>query len=385
MKTLSDFNFKNKTVILRSDLNSDVVNGKVLLGERIEKSAITIKELKRKKAKIVILAHQGKPGKSDFIPLKQHARLLNRFVPVRFLPDFLNPRTEKNIENLKSGEVLLLDNIRQSKDEFDPIKKNNEILKRLVPLADAYVNDSFSVCHRKHTSIVGFPKKLPSFAGRLLEKEVGALKKIHIKKNLFILGGAKPEDDIKLLGKGNKVLVCGLFGQACLISKGHDLGAQNKYLKKEKVINNEILKKLKRKVGKNIITPVDFAVKVDGKRKEIPLEDFPSKYEIFDIGKKTQEIFKKEIKKAKAIYMKGPAGFCADKSFCQGTQELLKEISKNKGFSLLGGGHLIEAIDNSKINKKRFNHISLSGGALLRHVAGEKLPGLALLEKRGKK
>ena len=280
MKTLKDFNFKGKTVLLRADLNSDVKNGKVLMSERIKESSKTINFLKIKRAKIVVLAHQGRLGKTDFLSLKQHAALLNKFTKIRFVNDILGKKAEKEIRNLKSGEALLLENIRFEKDEFNPGKKDNKLLK-LAKKADIYVNDSFSVCHRNEASIVLFPKHMKSCAGLLLEKEINALRKIKIKKALFILGGAKPEDNIKLL-KRNKVLACGLFGQVCLINKGKKLGEQENYLKKQKA-----LIKISKDKLRNVETPVDFAVNRNNKRKEILLEDFPSRYEIFDIGSRT--------------------------------------------------------------------------------------------------
>ena len=241
------------------------------------------------------------------------------------------------------------------------------------------MNDAFSVCHRNQFSITGFPKLMKSFAGLLLEKEVESLKKIKIKDCLYILGGAKPEDNMKLLGK-NKILSCGLFGQVCTIAKGKNLGAQNEYLKKNIKNYDFIIKNLKKIINKNIETPFDFAVSVNGKRKEILLEDFPSEYEIFDIGEKTQKEYIEKIKNAKAIFMKGPAGYCADKRFLKGTAEILKAVSKSKGFSLIGGGHLNDAIKKAGIPKNKFGHVSLSGGAFLSYVVGEKLPGLEALK-----
>jgi len=118
------------------------------------------------------------------------------------------------------------------------------------------------------------------------------------------------------------------------------------------------------------------------KRKEIPLEDFPSKYEIFDIGKKTQALCIKKIKQAKYIFMKGVAGYCEDLKFCQGTHAIFKAITKSKAFSLVGGGHTTDAIQKLKINKSRFGYISLSGGALDEYIAGKKLPGIEALKKK---
>lgn len=378
-------NLKNKVVFLRADLNSDVKNKKVLMSQRIKESSKTIILLKKRKARVVVIAHQGRLGKKDYTSLKQHAKFLNKFTKIKFVEDIIGKKAEREIKKLKPGKALLLENIRSLKEETDPgdLEKNN-FIQKISKWGDIYVNDAFSVSHRKHSSIIGLPKFMDSFAGPLIIKEIEALEKIKIKNCIYILGGAKPEDNIKLLGK-NKTISGGLFGQLCLISLGKNLGAQDSYLKKtisnysNAVIN--LKKKLKEKEIKgNLKTPVDFAVKIKGKRKEILLEDFPNKYEIFDIGKKTQELFSKEIRKAKAVYMKGPLGDAGDKRFCKGTIFILKTISESKCFSLIGGGHLSDAIEKSKIPKRKFDHISLSGGALLRYIAGEKLPGLEYLK-----
>jgi len=374
MKTVSNVNLKGRAVLLRADLNSDVKNSKVLMNERIKQSAETIKILKKRKAKIIVIAHQGRPGKNDFVSLRQHAKLLNKYVKIKFIDDIIGKKAETAIGGLKPGQAILLENIRKEPSEFKP-SKNNKILKFLKNKIDIYVNDAFSVCHRNQTSML-IPKqiKVKAYAGPLLIKEVNTLKKIKLGNCLYILAGAKPEDNMKLVGK-NKVLACGLFGQVCLINKGKKLGEQEKYLKKQKVLIKISKTKLKK-----VLTPVDFAVLVNGKRKELDLDEFPSKYEIFDIGSETMKLYAKEIKKAKSIYMKGPAGDAAKKGFDKGTFSLLKEISKSKAYSIIGGGHLSDAIDASRIPKSKFGHVSLSGGALLSYIAGEKLPGLEALK-----
>ncbi|MBW6442551.1 phosphoglycerate kinase [Patescibacteria group bacterium] len=392
MRAISKINkneIKNKFVLLRTDLNSDVLNKKVILSERIKQSAETINFLKKRGAKVVILAHQGRAGKTDFLSLKQHHKYLTRYVKIKFMPDIDigGKKSIKAIEKLKPNEAILLENIRFIEDEFIPEKKENKILK-IASKMDIYVNDAFSNSHREHTSMLiprYFPK-IKSYAGFILEREVESLKKIKLRNCLYLLGGAKPEDNIKLLNPSNKnkVLTGGLFGQLCIIANGKDLGAQNDYLKKtisdyEKNLN-ELKKILKDKfLQEKIKTPLDFAVKKEGKRKELILGLFPSKEEIFDIGEKTIKRYVSEIKKAKAIYMKGPFGFCSEKEFSKGTHEILKAISNSKGFSVIGGGHLSDAIKSSKIPQKKFGHISLSGGALLRYLNGEKLPGLEVL------
>ncbi|MGY4884639.1 MAG: phosphoglycerate kinase [Nanobdellota archaeon] len=371
MKTLKDFNFKGKVVLLRSDLNSDVKEGRLLESERIKEASITINELKKKKAKVVILAHQGRPGDDDFISLEQHSKQLNKYSKVNFVKDIIGKEAGEEIKNLKEGEAILLENIRNLKEEFDT--NANKITDFFSKNCDIYVNDAFSVCHRAQASIL-LPKYIKkSCAGRILEREVKALKKLKLDGTLYILGGAKPEDNIKLLGK-NKVLSCGLFGQVCLINKGKKLGEQENYLNKKKIFIEIPKEKLTL-----VETPLDFAVDANG-RKEITLEGFPNKYEIFDIGSLTQKKYIEEIKKAKAIYMKGPAGDCSKEGFSNGTFAILKAVAESKAFSVIGGGHLSDAITASKVDIKKFGHISLSGGALLNYIAGEKLPGLEVLK-----
>ncbi len=384
-------NLKDKIVLLRADLNSDIVEGKVKESQRIKASAETIKQLKKKKAKIVIIAHQGKKGKRDFSSLKEHAKFLNKYTKVEFVPDIKGKKAESQIKKLKNGQAILLENIRYEDDELKPEKGKKNKLYRLAILSDIYVNDAFSVCHRKHSSIVLLPRYLPCYAGRLLEKEISALENVDIKNALFILGGSKPEDNLKLIktNQKNKIITCGIFGQLCNIVRGYNLGKNNENENKRFIKNYEnVMRKLKRKLKKinkkRLKTPEDFAVKIKEKRQELKIEEFPTDHIIYDIGEKTIKKYKQEIKKAKSIYMKGPAGFCGYKDFCKGTKEILKTIAKSKGFSLIGGGHLSDAIKKSGISKNKFNHISLSGGALLRYLAGEKLPGIEILKKRGK-
>ncbi|MDH3353143.1 MAG: phosphoglycerate kinase [Nanoarchaeota archaeon] len=405
LKTLKDLDVKGKVVLLRSDLNSDIVRGKVLKGERISESIKSINFLRKAGARVVILAHQGNPGKKDFLDLKQHAKLLGKFV--KFVDDVVGVKAVNSIKEMKDGDVILLDNVRTVDDEFKPKKWGNVLKKRLLPLVDVYVNDAFSVSHREHTSIVGFAKVKEKGIGLLFEKEIRALENFGGTRNsvpskmgagapsssgrdcLFILGGSKPQDNIKLLGRG-RAIVCGLFGQTCLAAKGFDFGYQNDFLRKTVLVKggyDKFLKKLRNKLD-NVEMPVDFAVDFSprddsgepkGKRKEFKLEDFPMNYEIEDIGEESIKKFRRIIKGAKAVYMKGPAGWAEDKRFRKGTVEILKAVADCKGFSLVGGGQLSEAIMKSKIPKGKFGHISLSGGALLSFVAGEKLVGLKAL------
>ena len=379
MKTLNELNVKDKRVLVRVDLNSVIINGKVQDNPRFKEHAKTISELKRKKAVVVILAHQGRPGKTNFISLKQHAQILSKYVKVKFVDDIIGKKAVKKIHSLKCGEALLLDNVRFLREEFKP--GNNKFVKTLASLCDYYVDDAFSNMHRNHSSMISFPRKLPNAIGRSVESELKKLEELKSKtKNaVYVLGGNKPKD-VVLLMKHNKVLTTGVLSLLALKAKGYKLGKEDILLKKE--INS--IKKIKANLRGTMI-PVDLAIKINGKRKEISIDELPTKYQILDIGKKTIKEYQKEIRKAKAIFFKGVAGYTQDKNFQLGTKELLKTIAKSSVFSVVAGGSSSDAISKFKINKKGFNHISLGGGALVHYLAGKKLPGLEVIFSKDKK
>ncbi|MBD3312252.1 phosphoglycerate kinase [archaeon] len=383
MKTIKDYELASKKVLLRVDFNSPIVEGKIELNDRFMAHVETIKKLVEQKARVTVMAHQGRPGDDDFTSLEQHAELLNKQVKARFIKDVIGDKAVKAIKSLKDGEVLLLDNVRSLKQEFKP-STSNKMVKTLAPLFDLYVNDAFSVSHRSQTSVVSFPKVMPSCAGPVMEREVNAIRKIHEFKepSVFVLGGEKPEDSkvvIKELGdKVTRILTCGIFGQFCLLSKGFNFGAQNKYITEELGYSKD--KELAKLLDDNIKTPVDFGVKAKNERKDLLLSDFPVNYEIFDIGPETIERYCKIIKKASSIFMKGTPGYSEDEKFALGTKKILKTIADSDSFSVIGGGHTRAAIDRFGISEEKFSHLSLSGGALMKFIAGKELPGVEVLK-----
>ncbi|RMD67069.1 phosphoglycerate kinase [Candidatus Pacearchaeota archaeon] len=376
LRRVSELNVAGKRVLLRVDLNAEISRRKVQVSERFKAHAKTIAMLKRKRARIVVLAHQSRPGKSDFTNLKQHAKLLNRFTKIDYVPDVIGKLAVERILSLKDGEAVLLENVRSLDEEFKPSTKN-ALVKVLGNLCELYVNDAFSILHRTQTTIIIFPKVMPSAIGPTLEAELRALSKIKNSSSLYILGGAKPDDLIPIIRSptAKEVLAAGYLGQLALIARGHNLGAQNLFLKRWLGLT----KKLKPMLGK-LVLPVDYAIRVKGRRVEIPLEDFPSKYEIFDIGTHTQKIFAERIARSRRVLMKGTVGYCEEKEFCKGTKALLRALSNSKAYSVLGGGHTLTALQKLRIPKSKFGYVSLSGGALIKFLAGEKLPGLVALE-----
>jgi phosphoglycerate kinase len=382
LKNLSDINVKNKLILLRTDINSPVKEGKISLNPRLQAALKTIKVLKKKKARTVIMAHQGRPGSADFTSLKQHAKLLK----VKYEDKIFN----FDLKKLKPSQAILLKNVRTTKAEFNPKIKENPFHK-FSKLFDFYINDAFSVSHRNHSSITIPPQHIPSAMGFQFEKEIISLQnfiKIKAKKKVFILGGAKIDDYFSLFSqlknKNNKILAAGVLANLILIAKGHKLGFENKWMKKhnyQKLIPK--IKLLYKKYNKQIILPQDFGLITNkNKRLAVFLESAPFKYKIFDIGPKTVQLFQHHIKNADYILMKGPIGFSEFPNFSFGTRKVLSAISKNKkAFTIIGGGHLASTLSKYKI-PNTFNHISLAGGALLKYLAGKKLPGLEALTRK---
>ncbi|MEK6898181.1 MAG: phosphoglycerate kinase, partial [Nanoarchaeota archaeon] len=279
LKTLNNLKLNGKKILLRVDLNSDVINGKVVESERIKAHAETIKILLKKKARVVILSHQGSLGKKDCTSLKQHAKILSKHVKIKFVPEVMGKKAWREISSLKNGNAVLLENVRFLKDEFTP-SVNNSFVNFMKEIGfDYYVNDAFSILHRNQTSIVSFPKIFPHAAGPVLMNELKNINKIKskLKNCLFVLGGAKTKDLLPLLNQ--RVLTTGKLSLVVLKAKGYEIT-------KENGLNNTELKmasKIKKHFN-NLEVPIDLALNVNGKRKEISVEELPKKHLVWDIG-----------------------------------------------------------------------------------------------------
>ena len=398
--TMDDFDFKNKTVLVRVDFNSniDAKTKKILEAPRIQAHGeTTIKELVQKGAKVVVLAHQGRPGDPDFAPLKQHAELLSKVLgkPVKYVNDLFGEKAQRAIKQLKSGEVLVLENVRTYPDELKmgtpEEQAKSEFVQKLAPLADVFVNDAFSAAHRSQISIVGFTAVLPSVAGRIMERELNALTKAvenAEKPCLYILGGAKADDALKIsqyVLKNNvadQVLTGGVVGHLFLAAKGLDLGRPNMELLRKKELLGFVpgIKALIAKYPERIEMPIDVAVEVDKKRKEIFVSQLPTEYPIFDIGASTIEKYGKIIKNARSIVFSGPVGVFENKEFEAGTKKIFEAIASSKAYSLIGGGDTVSAAEKFHLAQK-MSYVSTAGGALIDFLMGEKLPGVVALEK----
>ncbi len=403
--TLDDVDVKNKTVLIRVDINVpyNEETGKIVDSDRLKEHAKTIKELSDKEAKIVILSHQGRRGNADFIHLDQHAKLLTNHVgcEVEFFHDIIGEVVKEKIRSLESGEIILLDNVRFLEDEAVDKKpeehKNSSLVRNLSPLSDVFVNDAFSAAHRSHASIVGFTTQLPSYAGRVIEREVEQLKGILTTMEIsehdsFVLGGAKPRDTLDIIdfmlerGVLERILVSGVVGELFLIAEGYKLGSTEDFLRKKNYTESlPQTEELLKKYGEKIEIPLDVAMETSGKRAEISVEDLPSDFIISDIGRRTIERYVEVINESVTIGFKGPTGKYEKEEFGVGTRVILRTIANSKAKTLVGGGHTLAALDKFNIDRDKFTHVSLGGGALIKYLSGKPMPAIEALKEAAKK
>ena len=416
---LEDFELEGKKILVRVDINSSInpENGEILDDTRIRRHAEkTIKYLADKKAKIVIIAHQSRPGNLDFVPLKKHAEKMSEIIDkeVKFIPDICNSKAKKAIRGLKNNEILMLDNLRFHDDEinvreyngrnFEPQEKT-EMIKSLAPQFDLFVNDAFATAHRCQPSIVGFSSEIPTIAGKVMENEIEQLNKALKGKeepSLLVLGGSKAEDSVKIatnfLEKGiDKVLTGGVVANIFLTASGIDIGNSSKEYIKNKIKNHkEIISKAKElieKYPKNIEMPNDIALNCGGFRKGILCEQFDSKAfvenlsdrcPVNDIGVETVVRYITEINKAKKIIANGPMGVFEEKEFSGGTMEVFSAIAESEAFTVVGGGETAAAFNMYGL-KNSIDHISTGGGACISYLAGKFMPAIEAMKRNKEK
>jgi phosphoglycerate kinase len=394
--TLDDFDLKDKTVFLRVDMNCPIDPDTMEISgtKRIEEAIETIKSLGG--AKLVVGSHQGRVGNTDYTGMDKHAKVLEKLMgkKIKYVEDVIGVAAQNEIRNLKSGEILLLDNLRlcaEENYEFSPEDAANTIMvRRLSKLIDLFVLDSFPSAHRSHPSIVGFPHVLPACAGRIVEREVRNLDEIMTvakAPHVIVLGGSKVPDRleaIKLLiqnGRADHVLLTGLIGNVFLRAQArirYPLG-----IKKEE----EVVAKAHALIGEYpdvFSTPVDIAIDKDGERVEMDVRELGAGDKIYDLGPKTIEYYSKLIAGAGTVFISGPAGFFEKENFSYGTKELLFAVANSMATTIVSGGHLTSALKKYGLAEK-IDHISTAGGALVLYLTGEKLPMIKALEDAANK
>jgi len=396
MLTIEDLSLEGKVVFLRVDMNTPLEpsTGKLMELNRIQEASVSIRDLS--KCRVVIGSHQGRVGRDDYIPLTQHAEALSKILgkTVKFDEDIFGPTALHDIDSLKNGEVLLLDNLRFTAEEnmeYTPEEASKTFLvQKLYKHFDACVLDAFPTAHRAHPSIVGFSYLLPTCAGRLVSKELKALNRIlNVSKAPFttVLGGAKVSDRLEAIDtliankRADKVLLCGLIANVFLKAArkiDYDIGVD----KEDKMI--ERASTLMADYPDTFELPLDVAVARSEERVEVPISELKKGDKVFDIGSKTIDHYSRIIRSSGTIFMSGPPGLFEDPKFGLGTESLLRAMASSFGTTIISGGHLSAALQRFGI-KDWIDHVSTAGGALVLFLAGKQLPLIEALDNYERK
>jgi phosphoglycerate kinase len=392
---MDDVILDNKRVLARVDFNSPMdPSGNILDDKRIKSHLDTLRALED--CRVVLMAHQSRAGKKDYTTLEAHARQATRLLrrDVVYIDDIFGSHARDAIKSLIPGEVILLENTRfyaeENMNRTPADHAKSHMVKKLAPLFDLFINDAFAVSHRSHCSVVGFTEVLPSIAGILMDKEITALDK-GMKGNehptVFSLGGTKADDSIKVtknvLGRGgaDKILTSGVVATVFMMAAGIDVGdANRKFVEDQEYLEQiPIAAKLLKEYPGKIAMPVDVALNKNGERVEVAVDTLPTDLPIADIGLETIVNYSKDLKDARVTVTNGPTGIFEQEKFRLGTAELLKAATQS-GYSIVGGGHSIAAIDQLGLESK-FSHVSMGGGASITYLSGEPLPGIEALKK----
>ena len=391
-KTIRDVDLSGKRVFVRCDFNVPLdENQHITDNRRIVGALQTIKYLIDQKCKIILCSHLGRPKgevKPEFslAPVaKELSRLLGQ--EVIMAKDVIGESAKSIAASLQEGQVMLLENVRFHREETD---NDPEFAKQLASFADVFVNDAFGTAHRAHASTEGIAHYLPAVSGFLIEKELKFLgDALNNPERPFvaILGGAKVSDKIgvidSLLDKVDELMIGG--GMAYTFFKAQGYGVGNSLCEPDKCdLALSLMEKAKNK-GVKLLLPVDTKVgkefKPDTESKTVAWTEIPDGWEGFDIGEKTIEMFKEELKSAKTVVWNGPLGLFEFDQFAVGTNAIAHALAEIDATTIIGGGDSAAAVEKAGLADK-MTHISTGGGASLEFLEGKKLPGIeALMDK----
>lgn len=397
--TIDDFDTDGKTILVRVDLNSPMdPQGNILDDLRIRSHIATLKDLED--SKVVLLAHQSRPGKKDFTTMKAHAKLMSKHLgkQVLYVDDIFGTYAKTQISSMENGDVIMLENVRFYSEESlerSPIEQSKTFpVKKLSPFIDIFLNDAFAVSHRSQLSVVGFTPVVPTGAGRVMEKELTSLDrgmKGAARPCIFVLGGAKVDDSLRVAenvlknGGADRVLFTGVVANVALAASGINIGKVNLDFIKSQGYEDQIEKarEMLAKFENNIGLPRDVALNDNKKRVEMHVSELNSdSLPINDIGLETIVDYSKEIENAKTVILNGPAGVFEIAEFALGTTEIIKAATKSE-FSIAGGGHITAEVERLGLSH-RFSHVSTGGGAMIDYLSGMKLPGVEALKSAAK-
>lgn len=391
-KTITDLDITYKKVIIRVDFNVPIENGKIIDDTRIVESLDTIKYALDRQAKVILLSHLGRikeesdKEKNTLTPVAiRLSELLKR--PIRFINRTRTEKLEEAVNNMKPGDIVLIENTRF--EDLDGNKESGndlELANYWANLGDVFINDAFGTIHRSHASNVGIATILPNAIGFLVEKELKVLSSLDNPERPYvvILGGSKVKDKIgvieSLVKKADKIIIGGAMAYTFLKAKDYNVGTS--------LVENEYLDFCKKKLDEypdKFILPVDSQVATDTspttKSRVARIGEFNSNEMGLDIGPETVKQILEILKTAKTVVWNGPLGMYEIPRYCYGTEQVLKIVTILPLKSILGGGDIVAAA--TKLGyKDKVTHASTGGGATLEYLEGKKLPGLEVINDK---
>lgn len=405
-------------LLVRIDVNAPIEDGEVQSTRRFERHAESIRELLDAGHALAIMAHQGRPGRDTFTTLEQHAFVLSDLVgeQIEYVPSTFGEEAVEAITDLEpnpdaadvaeddpgddaTGDAILLENVRmvdgELPEEPPEVKAQTDFVRTLANAFDAYVNDGYSVAHRSHASIVGFPEVMDAYAGPVMADEYEYNTSVERREFdgdvTMVLGGTKAEDVIAAMDNledtVDTFLLGGVVGELFLRAKGHPVGHDledgpdlydENYEKNEELIDDVL-----DRFGDRIETPVDLAYEdEDGERAEHTVEDIDEKsVSYMDIGHDTVERYQPIVEDSAAVLVKGALGVFEDERFSYGTVEVLRAAGESEAFCVVGGGDTSRTVEMYGLDEAGFDHLSIAGGAYLQALTGEGLVGVEALQR----
>jgi phosphoglycerate kinase len=403
MQTIDDLgpDLAGRRVLVRSDLNvpfDKSGSGVITDDGRIRASLPVIRKLAERGARVVVLAHLGRPKGADFAeraaggptlrPVAERlAELLGQ--PVAFAADLVGPSATATVAALSDGEVALLENVR-----FEPAETSKDDGERavlaadLARLGDLYVGDGFGVVHRKQASVYDLPALLPNAAGDLITAEVSVLRRLTqspARPYVVVLGGAKVSDKLgvigNLLGLADRVLIGGGMAYTFLAALGHPVGSS--LLEADHIDSCKALLASAAERGVELVLPTDIVVAPrfapDAPATVVPADAIPDDQMGLDIGPASRELFASKLADARTVFWNGPMGVFEFPAFAAGTRVVAEALTKVDGLTVVGGGDSAAAVRSFGLAETDFGHISTGGGASLEYLEGKTLPGLTAL------
>jgi phosphoglycerate kinase len=395
MKTIDDLgDLRGKRVLVRSDLNVPLDGTTITDDGRIRASVPTIKRLADGGARVVVVAHLGRPKgapeeKYSLRPLVgRMSELLGK--PVAFATDTVGDSAKAVVGALGDGDVALLENIRfnageTSKDEAE----RGAFADQLAALADAFVSDGFGVVHRKQASVYDVAQRLPHAAGGLVLAEVEVLKRLTVdpqRPYVVVLGGSKVSDKLgvidNLLSKADRILVGGGMVFTFLAAQGHEVGTSLLEADQIETVKGYLTRA--GELGVEMVLPVDIvaatAFAADAEHDVVAADAIPADRMGLDVGPETSKLFASKLADSRTVFWNGPTGVFELEPYSHGTRALAQALLDSAAFTVVGGGDSAAAVRRLGFDETKFGHISTGGGASLEYLEGKTLPGIAVLE-----